>query len=109
MLSTTDNNLLTQVGPGTPMGQYLRRYWVPTLLSEEVPEPDCPPVRVTILGETLVAFRATDGNVGLLDNNCPHRRASIFFGRNEDGGLRCVYHGWKFDSTGNCVDMPSEP
>ena len=109
MLSIADNDLLTHVGPGTPMGEYLRRYWIPTLLSEEVPEPDCPPVRVTILGEVLIAYRDTDGVVGLIDNYCPHRRASMFFGRNEECGLRCVYHGWKFDAAGNCVDMPSEP
>ena len=109
MLNAEDNALLTRVGPNTPMGEYLRRYWVPALLSEEVPSPDCPPSRVRILGETLIAFRDTDGNVGLLDNNCPHRRASLFFGRNEERGLRCVYHGWKYDVNGNCVDMPSEP
>ena len=109
MLNAEDNALLTRVGPNTPMGEYLRRYWVPALLSEEVPVPDCPPARVRILGESLIAFRDTDGNVGLLDNFCPHRRASLFFGRNEEHGLRCVYHGWKFDVNGDCVDMPSEP
>jgi phthalate 4,5-dioxygenase oxygenase subunit len=109
MLSTEENDLLTHVGPGTPMGEYLRRYWVPALLSEEVPQPDCPPVRVRILGESLISYRDTDGVVGLIDNYCPHRRASMFFGRNEECGLRCVYHGWKFDAEGNCVDMPSEP
>ena len=109
MLNAEDNALLTRVGPNTPMGEYLRRYWVPALLSEEVPVPDCPPARVRILGESLIAFRDTDGRVGLLDNFCPHRRASLFFGRNEECGLRCVYHGWKFDVNGDCVDMPSEP
>ena len=109
MLSTEDNELLCRVGPGTRMGNLLRRYWMPALLSEEIPEPDSPPVRVKLLGEEMVAFRDTDGKVGLLDNYCPHRRASLFFGRNEECGLRCVYHGWKFDVNGACVDMPSEP
>jgi len=97
MLTLEENQLMTQVGPGTPMGEVLRRYWVPATLSEELPAPDCPPIRVRILGEDLVAFRDTNGNIGLLDNYCPHRRASLFFGRNEEGGLRCVYHGWKYD------------
>jgi phenylpropionate dioxygenase-like ring-hydroxylating dioxygenase large terminal subunit len=109
MLTREDNELLCRVGPGTPIGNLFRRYWIPALLSDEVPEPDSPPVRVRLLGEDLVAFRDTDGKVGLLDNYCPHRRASLFFGRNEECGLRCVYHGWKFDTDGNCVDMPSEP
>ena len=109
MLSKEENELLTRTGPGTPMGEYFRRYWMPVLMSEELPEPDCPPLRLQILGEKLVAFRATDGSVGLLDEICPHRRASLFWGRNEEQGLRCVYHGWKFDPTGNCVDMPNEP
>ena len=109
MLTHEDNELLCRVGPGTPMGEVLRRYWLPVLTSEELPEPDCPPVRAKLLGEELVAFRSTDGTVGLVDNYCPHRRASLFFGRNEECGLRCVYHGWKFDVEGNCVDMPSEP
>ena len=109
MLSHEDNELLCRVGPGTPMGEVLRRYWLPVLTSEELPEPDCPPVRAKLLGEELVAFRDTNGTVGLVDNYCPHRRASLFFGRNEECGLRCVYHGWKFDVEGNCVDMPSEP
>jgi phenylpropionate dioxygenase-like ring-hydroxylating dioxygenase large terminal subunit len=109
MLSKQDNDLLTHVGPGTPMGNLLRRYWTPALLSSEVAEPDSQPVRVRLLGEDLIAFRDTDGKVGLVANACPHRGASLFFGRNEDAGLRCVYHGWKFDATGACVDMPSEP
>src|SRR5579883_2932965 len=91
------------------MGTLFRRYWLPVLLSSELPEPDCPPVRVRVLCEDLVAFRATDGTVGLVDAYCPHRRAPMFFGRNEENGLRCVYHGWKFDVKGTCVDMPSEP
>ena len=91
------------------MGNLLRRYWQPALLSEELPSADGPPVRVRLLGEDLVAFRDTNGAVGLVDAFCPHRRAPMFFGRNEECGLRCVYHGWKFDATGACVDMPSEP
>ncbi len=109
MLSREDNLLLTQTGSGTEMGQFMRRFWIPALLSEELPEPDCPPVKVTLLGEELVAFRDTDGKLGLVDEFCPHRRVSLFFGRNEQCGLRCPYHGWKFDTDGNCVDMPSEP
>jgi phthalate 4,5-dioxygenase len=109
MLKPEENERLVRVGPGTPGGALFRRYWQPALLSEELPEPDCPPVRVRLLGEDLVAFRATDGSVGLVDAYCPHRRAPMFFGRNEQCGLRCVYHGWKFDTTGKCVDMPSEP
>jgi nitrite reductase/ring-hydroxylating ferredoxin subunit len=91
------------------MGNLLRRYWLPALLSTEAPVPDSPPVRVRLLGEDLVAFRDTSGKVGLFAQNCPHRGASLFFGRNEECGLRCVYHGWKFDVDGSCVDMPSEP
>jgi phthalate 4,5-dioxygenase oxygenase subunit len=109
MLSREDNARLTKVGPGTPMGTTMRRYWIPALLSWELPEPDCPPVRVKLLGEDLIAFRDTRGKLGLLDEYCPHRRVSLFFGRNEDCGLRCVYHGWKFDTTGQCVDMMNEP
>jgi phthalate 4,5-dioxygenase oxygenase subunit len=109
MLTKEDNEILTRVGPGTMMGNLLRRYWTPALLSSEVPEPDSPPVRVRLLGEDLVAFRDTKGEVGLFPQACPHRGASLFFGRNEEAGLRCVYHGWKFDVSGACVDMPSEP
>src|SRR5579884_3960363 len=109
MLSQADNELLTRTGPGTPMGNLMRRYWIPTLFSHQLAEPDCPPVRVRLLGEDLVAFRDTEGRVGLLHQHCPHRGASLFFGRNEECGLRCVYHGWKFDVNGNCVDMPNEP
>ena len=109
MLSLEDNDLLCRIGPGAPMGNLLRRFWVPALLSEEAPEPDSPPVRVRLLGEDLVAFRDTSGAVGLLQARCPHRRAHLFFARNEECGLRCVYHGWKFDIDGACVDMPSEP
>jgi len=91
------------------MGDLLRRFWEPALLSEELAEPDCRPVRVRLLGEDLIAFRDSDGKAGLLANNCAHRGASLFFGRNEESGLRCVYHGWKFDVAGRCVDMPNEP
>jgi len=109
MLSREDNELLTHVGPGTPMGALMRRYWIPVLYADQLAEPDGAPVRVRLLGEDLVAFRDTDGRVGLLDERCPHRTASLYFGRNEECGLRCVYHGWKFDVEGNCVDLPSEP
>jgi phthalate 4,5-dioxygenase oxygenase subunit len=109
VLSQEDNRLLTQVGPGTPMGELFRRFWMPVLLAEELPSADGNPVRSRILGEDLIAFRDTTGRVGLLANNCAHRGASLFFGRNEEAGLRCVYHGWKFDLTGQCVDMPNEP
>ena len=108
-ITTELNERLTRVGPGTPMGEVFRRYWMPAALSEELPEPDGPPVRVRLLGEDLVAFRETSGEVGLVDAYCAHRRAPLFYGRNEECGLRCVYHGWKFDTQGNCVDMPSEP
>jgi phthalate 4,5-dioxygenase len=109
MLSTDDNELLCRVGPGTPVGALLRQYWMPALASRELPQADGPPVRVRLLGENLIAFRTTSGKVGLIQNHCPHRGASLFFGRNEEEGLRCVYHGWKFDCEGVCVDMPSEP
>ena len=108
MLSAEQTEMLTRVGKGTPMGEVLRRYWTPILLSEELPEPDCPPVRVLIFGEELVAFRDTQGRVGLLEEFCAHRQTSLFFGRNEESGLRCIYHGWKYDVTGACVDMPTE-
>lgn len=91
------------------MGQMMREYWIPALLSSELPGPDCDPVRVMLLGEKLIAFRDTAGRVGLIQNHCPHRGASLFYGRNEDHGIRCVYHGWKFDVEGRCVDMPNEP
>jgi phthalate 4,5-dioxygenase len=109
MLSREDNELMCRVGPGTPMGDLLRQYWLPCLPSSELPERDGAPKKVRLLGEDLVAFRDTEGRVGLLSENCPHRGASLFFGRNEACGLRCVYHGWKFDVTGRCADMPNEP
>jgi phthalate 4,5-dioxygenase len=108
VLSAEDNEILTRVGPGTPMGEVFRRYWIPACLSEEIPEADGAPVRVRLLGEDLVAFRDTSGQVGLIEETCPHRGASLFYGRNEECGLRCTYHGWKFDVTGQCVDQRSE-
>src|SRR6476659_4625679 len=109
MLSKQDNEYLCRVGPGTPMGDMFRQYWIPAVRSDELPSPDCPPLRTMLLGEPLIAFRTTSGAVGLMQNSCPHRGASMFFGRNEEDGLRYVYHGWKVDVEGNCVDMPSEP
>jgi phthalate 4,5-dioxygenase oxygenase subunit len=109
MLSREDNELLCRVGRGTPMGDLLRQYWMPCLPSSALPVPDGPPKKVRLLGENLVIFRDTRGDVGLLPANCPHRGASLFFGRNEECGLRCPYHGWKYDVTGRCVDMPNEP
>lgn len=108
MLSRKDNERLTRVGPGTPMGELMRRYWIPAGFSHQL-ETDGPPMRVKLLCENLVAFRDSEGRVGLLDERCPHRTASMYFGRNEECGLRCVYHGWKFDIEGKCVDLPSEP
>ena len=109
MLSREENEIVTRVGPGTPMGTTLRMYWVPALLASEIAEPDCPPVRVKLLGEELVAFRDSQGQIGLLDEFCPHRRVSLYFGRNEDCGLRCIYHGWKFSVDGSCTEMMNEP
>ena len=109
MLSKEENELLTRTGAGTPMGTLLRRYWIPALLSEEVPEPDCPPVQVRLLGEELVAFRDSQGRVGLLGEHCHHRGTSLFYGRNEACGLTCIYHGWKYDVTGRVLETPAEP
>ena len=109
MLTLEENQLLTRVGAGTPMGQFMRRFWLPVLLARELPTPDCDPVRLQILGERLVAFRDSTGRLGLVAENCPHRGASLFFGRNEESGIRCVYHGWKFSADGECLDMPNEP
>ncbi len=108
MLTKEENQALTQVGQGTLMGDLVRQYWVPFYLSKDL-EADGPPQRVRLLGENLIVFRATSGQVGLVGNHCPHRGASLFFGRNEEDGLRCVYHGWKYDVSGACVDMPNEP
>jgi len=109
MLKKEQNELVTQTGPGTPMGDLFRCSWQPILLSEELPENDCPPVRVKVLSERLVAFRDSEGKLGLIDEFCAHRGVSLWFGRNEECGLRCPYHGWKFDTTGQCVEVPSEP
>src|ERR1051325_8356363 len=109
MLNKDDNDLMCRVGPGTPMGNLLRQYWIPALPSREFEAPDGPPKRMRLLGENLGMFRDTTGAIGAFVEACPHRGASLFFGRNEEAGLRCVYHGWKFDVTGQCVDMPNEP
>jgi phenylpropionate dioxygenase-like ring-hydroxylating dioxygenase large terminal subunit len=109
MLTREQNEFVTRTGPGTPMGALLRRYWVPFLLSEELPEPECPPVRVRLMSERLIAFRDTSGRLGLMDEFCAHRGVSLWFGRNEQDGLRCPYHGWKYDVTGQCIEVPSEP
>ncbi|MGH7832495.1 MAG: Rieske 2Fe-2S domain-containing protein [Candidatus Binatia bacterium] len=109
MLSREENELLTRTGPGTPMGELFRRYWIPALLSSEIRDPDGPPVRVKLLGEDLVAFRDSRGRVGLLDEHCSHRGTSLFYGRNEECGLTCIYHGWKYDIEGNVLETPAEP
>ena len=109
MLSVEENRLLTETGPRTLTGDLFRRYWLPALQSNEVPDRDGTPVRVQILGEDLVAFRDTGGRVGLLNGHCAHRGASLVLGRNEEGGLRCLYHGWKYDVEGRCLDTPAEP
>lgn len=109
MLSREDNELITRTGSGTPMGDLIRRYWIPALLSEEIPAPDCPPVRVKLLSEELVAFRDSNGRIGLIGEHCAHRGTSLFFGRNEGCGLRCIYHGWKYDVDGNVLETPAEP
>ena len=100
---------LTRTGPGTPMGELMRRYWVPALMSSEIAEPDGPQVRVQLLGEKLLAFRNTEGRACLIGEFCSHRGVSLYFGRNEDNGIRCAYHGVKFDGDGRCVDVPSSP
>src|SRR5215471_8124767 len=102
------NEELTRTGPGTLMGDLVRRYWIPALLATELPGPDCPPVLVTLLSEPLVAFRDTQGRYGLIDEFCAHRGVSLWFGRNEQSGLRCAYHGWKYDVTGQCIEVPPE-
>ena len=109
MTTQEQNELLTRTGPGTSMGELFRRYWLPALLCEELPEPDCPQVRVKLLSERLIAFRDTEGRLGLIDEFCAHRGVSLWFGRNEEGGLRCPYHGWKYDVTGQCTEVPSMP
>jgi phthalate 4,5-dioxygenase oxygenase subunit len=109
MLRAQQNEFITRTGPGTPMGDLFRRYWTPALLAEELPHNDSPPVRVKLLSERLVAFRDSQGRLGLIDEFCAHRGVSLWFGRNEECGLRCPYHGWKFDFTGQCIEVPSEP
>jgi phthalate 4,5-dioxygenase len=109
MTTPAQNDFLTRTGPDTPMGTLLRRYWLPALLAAEVAEPDGPPVRLKLLGERLIAFRDSRGRVGMIDEFCAHRGVSLWFGRNEEGGLRCAYHGWKYDVSGQCTEVPSEP
>jgi len=109
MLTYEQNELITRTGPATPMGDFLRRYWIPILLAEELPENECPPVRVKLLSERLLAWRDSRGRCALIDEFCAHRGVSLWFGRNEENGLRCPYHGWKYDWTGQCVEVPSEP
>lgn len=103
-----ENEALTRVGPGTLMGNLMRQYWLPAMRSEEL-EAGGSPVRLLLLGEKLIAYRSPSGVVGVMDHQCPHRNASLFFGRNEEGGMRCVYHGWQFDTSGQCVDVPNIP
>jgi len=109
MLRKEQNDILTQTGPGTPAGDLFRASWQPALLAKELPEPGCPPVRLKLLSERLLAWRDSNGKLALTDEFCAHRGVSLWFGRNEDGGLRCPYHGWKYDHTGQCVEVPSEP
>lgn len=109
MLSLEDNELLVRIGPGTPMGHFMRSFWMPALLESELPENDGKPVRVRLLGEDLVAFRDSHGRIGLLDEHCPHRGSSLALGVNGECGLRCLFHGWKFDVNGQCLDTPAEP
>src|SRR5215470_4836057 len=108
MTTETDNELLTRVGRGTPMGDLMRQYWIPACLSSELAA-GAPPIRLMLLGEKLIAFRDKNGRIGIMDHRCPHRCASLFLGRAEGDGIRCVYHGWKFDTEGNCTDQPNLP
>ena len=109
MLSRENNELICRVGPGTPMGNLMREYWIPALPSSEFPGPDSRPKRMRLLGENIVMYRDTKGRMGAIAEACPHRGASLYFARNEECGIRCAYHGWKYDVTGQCVDLPSEP
>lgn len=109
MLTREENDLLCRVEGQAPMGQLMRRHWTPVCLIEEVSEPDGKPIRARLFGEDLVVFRDTEGRIGVMDEYCPHRRASLVFGRNENCGLRCLYHGWKMDVQGNVLEMVSEP
>ena len=106
MTTANDSIELTRVGPGTAMGGLMREYWIPALMSSEIARGGVP-VRLMLLGEKLIAFRDDTGRVGIMDHRCPHRCASLFLGRNEEGGIRCIYHGWKFEVTGRCLDMPN--
>lgn len=107
MISAAENEILTRVGAGTPMGRMMRRYWHPVCTSEQLPAPDCAPVRTRVLGENYVVFRDTSGAVGVLDEYCLHRRASLALGRVEEGGIRCLYHGWKFGVDGTIQETPN--
>ena len=111
-LTKEQNEQLTRTGPGTLLGDLFRRYWIPAILAEEIAKKDGPPVRVKLLGEKLVAFRDTDGRIGMIDEFCAHRGVSLWFGRNEECGLRCPYHGWKYDVTDNasiCLPRRNRP
>src|SRR5262252_761654 len=108
MSKQKDSDDLLRVGAGTPMGEMMRQYWIPAVMSSEL-QCDGAPLRLMLLGEKLIAFRDSSGRVGVMDHRCPHRCASLFFGRNEEDGMRCVYHGWKFDVEGNCLDLPNVP
>jgi phenylpropionate dioxygenase-like ring-hydroxylating dioxygenase large terminal subunit len=101
-----DSDDLVRVGAESVMGEMMRQYWIPALMSSEL-ECDGAPMRLMLLGEKLIAFRDSSGRVGVMDHRCPHRCASLFLGRNGENGIRCVYHGWKYDAAGNCVDMPN--
>ncbi len=108
MLTQEETDFLCRVGPGTPMGDLMRQYWLPVTYTWEL-EPDGQPQRVRVLGEDLLAWRDSNGAPAFTQERCPHRGASLYLGRNEESGLRCAYHGWKYDVTGQCVDMPNEP
>src|SRR5215212_2770874 len=107
-MNRKDSEDLVRIGPGTIMGELMRQYWIPAAMSVEL-KADGDPMRLALLGEKLIAFRDSSGRVGILDHRCPHRCASLFLGRNEENGIRCVYHGWKFDADGKCLDMPNVP
>src|SRR5580704_2056967 len=108
MTNAIESEQLTRVGPGTMMGDLMRQYWLPAAKSSEVVAGG-DPVRLMLLGEKLIAFRDAKGVVGVMDHRCPHRCASLFFGRNEGDGIACVYHGWKFATDGSCLDQPNLP
>jgi phthalate 4,5-dioxygenase len=108
MATAKDSEILTRVGPSTPMGEFMRQYWIPAAMSRELRSDDAP-MRLMLLGERLIAFRDSSGKIGVMDHRCPHRCASLFYGRNEYDGIRCVYHGFKYDVDGNCLDMPNVP